>query len=128
VPWHHVADLESGILDRASHAVIGPGCGKRQQMTARLEHSQAFGPQLDAVRNVAPVPNLAHKSLVADPVPTVRHFRIVLAGVATARNLRQVIGWIGDDGIYAGVAYAAHDLQAVAQMGRVALTHPPFSY
>jgi hypothetical protein len=56
-----VPDLEPGVLDGDGHPVVGPGPAERQQMPARLEHPQAFTPQVDVVGDARRVPLLAHE-------------------------------------------------------------------
>jgi hypothetical protein len=59
-PRNHVADLEPGILDSHRHSVLRARASKGQQVAARLQHSQALGPDLNAGHVV--VPPLTHKA------------------------------------------------------------------
>ena len=74
-----IADLKTGVFNPNRHAVLGAGASKRQQVAARLEHAQAFGPYLH-FRNIV-VPLLAHEG--------------------------QAIGRVCDDGVHAVISHAA---------------------
>lgn len=60
-PHNLVADFEASVLDRAGHAVIGAGVGEREQVPARLEHSQRRLPHHDVERDAGTVPSPAHE-------------------------------------------------------------------
>ena len=85
-PCNHVADFKPGVLDANGHAVLRARPGEDQQVPARFEHSQAFGPDVNTGYVIVPL--FAHKG--------------------------QAIRRVGHDGIDAVVFHEQHVIEAVA--------------
>ena len=60
-PGELIADLETGILDRAGQPMIGARAAERDQVAARLQHAEHFAPEFDRKRDGSIVPLFPHE-------------------------------------------------------------------
>ena len=110
-PGDHVADFKPGVFDPHGHPVLGARASERQQVAARLEHSQALCPDFNA-GHIA-VPLMTHKSASAvsdaNPRTAVWAFKVNAADPAAALFVgRESIRRIGHDAVNAVAGHCAH--------------------